>query len=440
MQPDTIFATATPLQASPAAMVRVSGPLAPQLATTLLGLDWQRACRPGTLTLLDSPVPALALTLPAPRTFSGEDTLEFILPGNLHLVAALEQQLRAHGCREAEPGEFTRRALAGHKLDLSRAEGLLHLINAGTDAQRRAALRDLSGESSRQLRELAEQLRRLSARYEMSFDFSEEEHADAGGHGLRDELAGITASISGFIPPPGRSTGMPTAALFGPPNAGKSSLFNALVGHTRALVSPIPGTTRDPVDAELGFGGARILLRDLSGVGRSDADTGRFSDSAREAALSADLLLLVCGPGDEAELAASFHELCAKDPDLRARSLWVQTKSDLAPHTAAPPGAAPPGMQALRVSAVTGSGMPELRHRLQQAVSELAGAGLQTLLSQRAAEAVARLKPHLADADAPPEATAADVRVALRLLDEALLSDAPGDVLDLIFSQFCIGK
>ena len=84
--------------------------------------------------------------------------------------------------------------------------------------------------------------------------------------------------------------------------------------------------------------------------------------------------------------------------------------------------------------------MPELRHRLQQAVSELAGAGLQTLLSQRAAEAVARLKPHLADADAPPEATAADVRVALRLLDEALLSDAPGDVLDLIFSQFCIGK
>ncbi len=435
MQPDTIFATATPLQPSVAAMVRVSGPLAPRLALALLQLDWKRASRPCVIELLASPVPALALTMPAPRTFTGEDTLEIVLPGNLHLLEALEHTLRTHRCREAEPGEFTRRALANHRLDLSRAEGLLHLINAGTDAQRRAALRDLSGESSRQLREIAGQLRVLAARYEMSFDFSEEEHADASGHGLRDELARITASLSGLIPPRGRSAGLPTAALFGPPNAGKSSLFNALLGHARALVSPVPGTTRDPVDAVLEIGDAKLLLRDLSGVGSSDADAGRFNDTAREAALAADLLLLVCGPGDEAELTGAFHALCATDADLRARSLWVQTKSDLAQHAAAPAG-----MEVLPVSAVTGAGMAALRYRLQLGVSELAGASLQTMLGQRTAEAVSRLTPHVADADTPPEATAADVRIALRLLDEALLGDAPGDVLDLIFSQFCIGK
>jgi tRNA modification GTPase len=223
--------------------------------------------------------------------------------------------------------------------------------------------------------------------------------------------------------------------LFGPPNAGKSSLFNALVGHTRALVSPVPGTTRDPVDATLDLGGAKLLLRDLSGVGSSDADAGRFNESAREAALAADLLLLVCGPGDEPELSQAFRALCDTDSDLRARSLWVQTKSDLGLHQAPPAG-----MEVVSVSAVAGSGIAELRHRLHLAVSELAGAGLQTMLGQRAAEAFARLAPHVADAETPPEATAADVRVALRLLDEALLSDAPGDVLDLIFSQFCIGK
>lgn len=435
MAEDTIFALATPIQPAPTALVRVSGPHAPLLARTLAKLDWQRAARKCELQLYGSPVPALALTLPAPRSFTGEDCLELILPGNSLLVAALEDTLRHAGCRDAEAGEFTRRALSNHKLDLSRAEGLLRLINAGTDAQRLAAMRDLSGESGRELGAIAAQLRALSARYEMSFDFSEEEHADASGAGLDDELAQVATRLRAFAATPRPAGTRPVVALYGPPNAGKSSLFNALLGRARSLVSDTPGTTRDPVEAELPLAGATLLLRDLSGVGAADADHGRFGDTAREGALAADLLLLVCAPGDEPELEGAFGALCQADADLRARSLWVCTKSDLDS-----PGGTTAGLETLAVSALTGAGIDVLRHRLTQALSELTGSAMVTLQSLRAADALARLDAPLANRGTPPEAAAADVRAALRLLDEALLSDAPGDVLDLIFSQFCIGK
>jgi tRNA modification GTPase len=221
-------------------------------------------------------------------------------------------------------------------------------------------------------------------------------------------------------------------ALFGPPNAGKSSLFNALLGTRRALVSELPGTTRDPVRAQLDLGGLRCELRDLSGVGANDADAGRFAQTARTEALHSDVLLLLCAPGQAPELERELAALVAQDSDLPARALWVSTMADLGP------SAPPTTLEHTRVSANTGAGLEDLRNAIAARLAAAAGGAATSFLRVRAQEALNLLSNDALNA--PPEALAGYVRRALHLLDEALVSQAPGEVLDLIFSRFCIGK
>jgi tRNA modification GTPase len=432
-RPETIFALATPAHPSPVALVRVSGPLVAAIALELGGAGLRRACVECRLSLPLGAVPASAWLLPGPGTLTGDDVLELRVPGNPEIVRQLEQRLRDLGARDAEPGEFTRRALEAGKLDLSRAEAVLQLVTATDDAARRNALADLSGRTAGQLAALTERLRALSARFEMSFDFSEEEHAEAYEQHLAADLRAFTAALRELLGaesmPPRHQR--PVIALFGPPNAGKSTLFNALLGQPRALVSDLAGTTRDPVEAELEVGAHHALLVDLSGVGGSDADLGRFAEIARERALQADLLLLLDAPGQH-ELAGEFDELQRRDPAVRSRALWVHTKSDIAQ-----PGADNQGLETVAVSAGSGGGLDELRTRLTERLDQQASGGATSLLRVRAGEALKLLEE---DEPAPPEVTAGDVRRALKLLDEALLAEAPGEVLDLIFSRFCIGK
>ncbi|MCB9934905.1 MAG: 50S ribosome-binding GTPase [Planctomycetes bacterium] len=432
-RPETIFALATPAHPSPVALLRVSGPLVETIARELCGAELRRASIECRITLPVGAVPASAWLLPAPHTLTGDDVLELRVPGNPEIVRQLEQRLRGMGARDAEPGEFTRRALESGKLDLSRAEAVLQLVTATDDAARRNALADLSGRTADQLAALTERLRALSARYEMSFDFSEEEHAEAFEQQLAADLRQFTTELRELIgaEPMAPRHQRPVIALFGPPNAGKSTLFNALLGRPRALVSEVAGTTRDPVEAELALGAHHALLVDLSGVGTSDADLGRFSETSRARALQADLLLLLDAPGQH-ELPGEFAELQRRDPAVRSRALWVHTKFDLGPSSGANPG-----LEALAVSAGSGGGLDELRGRLIERLEQQASGGATSLLRVRAGEALKLLEQEEA---APPEVKAGDVRRALKLLDEALLSEAPGEVLDLIFSRFCIGK
>jgi tRNA modification GTPase len=335
--------------------------------------------------------------------------------------------------KRAEAGEFTRQALDNGKLTPAQAQGTLALVTAADSVQRRQAMAELSGQAAAELSGIAEDLRRVAARYEMLFDFGEEEHAEVEEASLRSGLGVVLAKLAAFCGerPERPAHSQPVVALFGPPNAGKSSLFNALLGCPRSLVSAVPGTTRDPVEAPAIIEGRDALLCDLSGVGELDADAGRFADIARSRALAADLLLVLAAPGQEEETSREFAALAERDPDLPGRALHVRTMSDLG-H----------GAQAtsIAVSAISGGGLNELRAQVAKRLLNLSIGSTPSLLRLRAEQAHAALAAAVADKSAPPEATAREVRHVLTLLDEALLARAPGDVLELIFSRFCIGK
>ena len=433
--PDTIFALATPAHPSPVALIRVSGAATATVARALCDAPMKRASIECEVELSVGSVPAVAWVLPAPGTLTGEDTLELRIPGNMEIVRQLEESLRELGCRDAEPGEFTRRALDAGKLDLAKAEAVLQLINAGDEVARRQAVADLSGETTTVVAALGERLRAISARFEMSFDFSEEEHADAEVASLMEDLTQLVSELAKVVGSgesrPHRAH--PVVALFGPPNAGKSTLYNALLGVNRSLVSETPGTTRDPVEAECALGTHTVLLVDLSGVGELDADRGRFAGCARDRALQSDVLLVLEAPDAERPLS-EFAALEKQDAGLRSRALWIRTKRDLGEGPALSHG-----IESVDISAISGGGLNELRARLIERLDRIASGGATSLLRVRSREALTLLQNAVQES-APPEVAASDVRRALKLLDQALLSETPGEVLDLIFSRFCIGK
>lgn len=412
-------------------MFRVSGSSTAGIAAALLGAEWSRCSLRATVSLAVGDVPCLAWLLPAPRTLTGADTLELIVPGHPEILRDLEQRLRDLGCHDAEPGEFTRRAVEAGKVDLSRAEATLALVTASGEVARRQALADLAGESARCVAALTQRLRAVSARYEMSFDFSEEEHAEAEEQRLHSDLLAIVDELRRFIGSealkPRRE--LPEVGLFGPPNAGKSSLFNALVQERRSLVSEHPGTTRDAVRRRLSIDGREAMLIDLSGVGEADADRGRFAQTTRSQAIAADVLVVLAAPGGEEESRRELDALARLDPSVRSRALWVLSKGDLRAFSGA----------GVVVSAASGAGVSELRQLLAERLAEVAGGGVTSLLRRNAARALQVLE-EAAQPNTPPEAAAGEVRRALTLLDEGLLSEAPGEVLDFIFSRFCIGK
>ena len=435
----TIFALATSGQASLAALIRVSGTRCQVIAASLLcTTQWPGAVdSPITSTL--GQVPCRAWLLAGPHTLTGEDSIEMLIPGNPRLVAAIELRLLELGCRHAEPGEFTRRALNAGKLELGRAEAVCALINSQSQAERRAALADLTGESARELSRMTDTLRQLSAGFEVAFDFSEDDPDPPPFGALGAGLSSLSTALHEFCDA-GQRHGphpVPVVALFGPPNAGKSSLFNALLKTHRALVSSLPGTTRDTVRALATLDGQAVELRDLSGVGVSDSDGGRFAASSREEALQADLVLALCAPGQESELAAELALLVERDPEMPARTLWVYTKADVCQATPITGRRA----QGLRVSAKSEEGIYELRSQIARALTKLFVKPASSHQRQAAALAAGVLASATRGLhNDPPEFTAGQLRVALRILDETLLAQVPGEILDSIFSRFCIGK
>lgn len=436
---ETIFALATASGRAAIAVVRLSGPDAGPTLQALAGplpLPRRAVLRslhdPASGALLDC---ALVLWLPGPGSVTGEDMAELHLHGGRAVVAAVLAALGdCPGCRPAEPGAFTRRGFLNGRMDLAEVEGLADLIDAETQAQRRQALRQMDGALGDWVAQQREQLILALAAAEAAIDFGDEGDVVADlATELRDHAAGLRLAVRrerDAAPRAARVREGLVVALAGPPNAGKSTLMNALARRDVAIVSPLAGTTRDPIEVRLDLDGSLVTLVDTAGL-RPTEDPLEREGVARALARA-----------QAAELVLWLTEAAAgqpPDPALAGRPLWhVFTKCDLAmPHDADP--------TAHRVSAVTGEGLSSLTTALQAFVTDGTGdeAGIAT--QERHRLALAEAERHLAaildgDEVVSFELAAEQLRATASALDSLVGRVAPDDVLAAIFARFCIGK
>lgn len=430
---DTIVALAT--AAGPAArlIVRSSGPAAFELATQVgvVGIEDRRAT-PVMLGFANLSVRATCYAFQAPRSHTGEDIVEYHLPGNALLGRLLIESLVTMGARQAQPGEFSARAFFNGKLRLDEAEGVAALIGASNDRELAAARRLRAGELARRLAPAMEELADLLAMTELGIDFTEEDVVVLEPADAQQRIATLCADLNSLLEQAPRLEQLgrpPRVALVGWPNAGKSTLMNALAGCRRAVASHRPGTTRDALTAEINLPGGRITLIDLAGLGQTagllDAEGGRRA--LAEAAI-ADVLVLVRDVADD-----------RADPPLpRPADLRVLTKADLRDSK--------PGDGELPVSALTGQGLDELRRRLGEVAFTTHAGGEALALGARHREQIAAALEALEQATAVPnpgdatELLALHLREALNALGAILGTVSPDDLLGRIFGRFCIGK
>jgi tRNA modification GTPase len=437
---DTIFAKASGAGQAAVAVLRLSGPRARDVLGALAGrvpaprvASLRRLRCPLTGELLDQ---ALVLWFPAPHSYTGEDTAELQLHGGAAVVVGVSEALVALGCRPAEPGEFTRRAFLHDKLDLTQAEAIADLIAAETAVQRRQALRQADGALARLYGDWTGRATRILAHQEAAIEFEMDDLPSDVASRAHSEAAGLAAEITRHLDDGGRGERLRdglSIAILGAPNAGKSSLLNALVGRDAAIVSAQAGTTRDVVECRLDLGGIPAVVADTAGLREARDDIEQEGiRRARRRGEEADLVLAIFAadaPPDDETLARA-----AARPD----AILVASKCDLA---APPPALA--GRSPLATSIRTGAGLAELRAALAQAAERRAGladAPVLTRARHRAAltEALARLAE--ADTAPLPELAAEAYRGAVMALGRLTGRVGVEDVLDIVFGDFCIGK
>lgn len=434
---DTIVAPATPVGRSALAIVRIDGPSSGDILQHLTGGSLPDA-RFATLVHLGAIDECIAIRYAAPHSFTGNDLVELTLHGNPLLVEQVIERAVSLGARIAEPGEFTERAVLNGKLDLVQAESIADLINARTPLQAKLSLGNLEGSLSRTAAAIRESLLFVISRLEAALDFSEEGYEFISGDEVRARLEAAVRDTSALAETfrRGRATtaGL-TLVILGRPNAGKSTLLNRLVGTDRAIVTPIPGTTRDIVRETIEIGGLPVTIADTAGLRTGGDVVEEIGISrARAAARSADLILyLVDGTAGMTEIDQS--ELSAfAGQDV----LVVYTKSDLA---SAPAGA-------LAISVTANEGIDGLLARLDAEVREhfAAPEGSAVIVNERQRQAVAgceeALRVALASVDAGLDEQIILVDLyrastSLGLLTGAITKD---DVFREIFTKFCIGK
>ncbi|MFZ5471486.1 MAG: tRNA uridine-5-carboxymethylaminomethyl(34) synthesis GTPase MnmE [Myxococcota bacterium] len=435
----TIAAVATPPAAGGVGILRLSGPhalavakpLAPSVPETPVPRHaYFTELVDAAGTLLDQ---GLLLYFQAPHSFTGEDVVELHAHGSPRLMQLLLAAVLADGrVRLAEPGEFTRRAFLCGKLDLTRAEAVADLVAAESEAAVRAAAAQAAGQLSSQVRALFEALLALHADIEASLDFpAEAEGADADASG---RLAKVLVAAKELLASEGRGRLVRRGArvvLFGPVNAGKSTLFNRLLGEERALVDEEPGTTRDLLEARLELEGFAVTLVDTAGLrAHAPGRVEQLGIARTQAALEgADLAVLVlppeAGPAQAAEWStAAKHSL-----------LVVYGKKDLLPSP-------PPG---LAVSGRTGEGVEALRSALLGRLWEERAPSAVALVGERHADALRRVVDSLERAQkalhvSTVEAASGEVGLALDALGEITGENASQALVDAIFRRFCIGK
>ncbi|MBL9035391.1 MAG: tRNA uridine-5-carboxymethylaminomethyl(34) synthesis GTPase MnmE [Rhodospirillaceae bacterium] len=439
---DTIFALASAPGRSGIAVLRVSGNAAGEALARLTRRDLPPPRVAKLRRLFDAagaPIDdALVLFFPGPRSFTGEDVAELQVHGGPAVIAAL---LRALGavphCRLAEAGEFTRRAFLNHKLDLAQIEGLADLIAAETEAQRRQALRQAEGAQSILYDGWRDRLMRTLARLEAFIDFPDEDLPEQLIRSIDSEIAELSGEIElHLLDHRGeRLRDGLTIAILGAPNAGKSSLLNALAQREAAIVAATAGTTRDVVEVRLDLGGYPVTIADTAGL-RESADEIEREGIARALARArrADVKLLVF----DGEKWPAIDGETAKQIDDRA--LLVVNKADLLRE---PEPVAIDGIAVVKVSAKTGRGLDGLVKLLTKLAAAGLDSGADVVVSRarhrQALEACREALLRAASAG-QPELKAEDLRLAVRELGRITGRVDVEDILDLIFKEFCIGK
>ena len=441
---DTIAAIATPAGRGAIGIVRVSGPAVGDVVRGIVG--GPLPARTARLTAFrDAAGEAIdrgiALFFPAPGSYTGEDLLELQAHGGPIVLSLLLGRCIELGARPAEPGEFTRRAFLNDKLDLAQAEAVADLIDAATEQAARSAARSLHGEFSRRVGELQEQLTELRVLVEASFDFVEEDIDVLTAAGATQKLQELQREVERILHAARQghllANGL-TVALIGPPNSGKSSLINALSKNDVAIVTPVPGTTRDLVRSTISVDGMPVQLVDTAGLRATLDPVERIGvDRAREVAQNADLVLAVF---DEAKLAET--DVDPGPLDLApGRTVHVHNKIDLLDLPARQATIARESH--VWISAQRGDGLDLVLSLIAHSASDDAPGADALSARARHVAALRRVKGHVTAAEQAlrtPEFAAEELRLAQLALSELTGEHAADDLLGAIFSRFCIGK
>lgn len=456
MSDATIAAIATPLGEGGIAVIRISGANALNIAEKSflpIGRSSLRPTAAQTHTLHYGKVvrhgqmidEVLLAVLRAPRTFTREDTVEITCHGGLLPAKLVLDTLLENGARMAEPGEFTKRAFLNGRIDLAQAEAVADLIHSRTEIALAAAQEQLAGKLSQRINQLRDDLMRILAHVEAHIDFPEEDIAPQAREQLNESLGHSLSFIDELLrtAPEGRilRRGI-RVAIVGRPNAGKSSLLNQLLGHDRAIVSTIAGTTRDTIEETANIRGLPVVFIDTAGL-RDGTDEIELEGirRSRESLSSADLILQVLD-SSEPMTAADLGYLVEFE---RKQRIVVLNKADLPQRLQLDTSAAG---APVAVSCRTGLGIETLKDALKEKVwtGKIHAEMLQVMISSRHQDALNRARSaggraqQLLGANHGLELAALDLRMAVNAVGEIVGKTSTEDLLDSIFSQFCIGK
>jgi tRNA modification GTPase len=457
----TIAATATPPGEGAISVIRLSGDRALAIADRLFrGRIKLIDASPQTVhhgTVVDGSGEALdeilAVVFRSPHSYTGEDVVEFNCHGGLLVTQMILDEIVRAGARQAEPGEFSKRAFLNGKMDLCQAEAVSDLIAARSEQARALSLQQLAGKLGTRVRELRSSLTELCALLELDLDFSEEGLELVGPAEIREKILGLESSIAAVLDSyeSGRvSREGVTVVLAGKPNSGKSSLFNALLRERRAIVTPHPGTTRDTIEESISIGGVLFRIVDTAGL-REATDLAEREGVSRtlEYVRAADIILLVEDTTrsiEEREIESALRGLLGNQhlvvalnkSDLPAKAILEVDYDRLTTR----------GARVVHTSAKTGSGLQELRNALYHSILKMPTepiAGV-VLTNRRHKEAFVKARESLArgrqtlDAGGTNEFIALDIREATLALGEVTGEVTSEEVLNSIFANFCIGK
>jgi tRNA modification GTPase len=456
---DTIAAIATPLGEGGLAVIRLSGPQACAVADQCFVPARRESSKPSnapTHTILFGHIvrdgsnvdEVLVSVMRAPRTFTREDVIEVACHGGLLPAKMVLDTLLAKGARLAEPGEFTRRAFLNGRIDLAQAEAVADLIHSRTELALRAANEQLAGKLSQRINTLRDQMMQTLAHVEAHIDFPDEDIAPDTRHQLITRLENGVAFMDELLRTAGEGRILRhgiRAAIVGRPNAGKSSLLNQLLGHDRAIVSPIPGTTRDTIEETANIRGLPVVLIDTAGL-REAGDELELEGirRGRQSLEKAEFILHVLDASEPFTDADRHYlaEFAAK------KRILVRNKCDL-PVRLQPPSTPDVRPSALvEVSCLTGAGIEALKDAIKALAwsGEIKAEMLQVMINSRHQDALNRARTatlHTLEAlrnEATLELVAMDLRIAVNAIGEIVGKTTTEDLLDTIFSQFCIGK
>jgi tRNA modification GTPase len=448
--PDTIAAIASAPGRGAVGIVRISGPLVPRIARAILGRlpAARQACLASFLDARgDSIDQGLAVYFPAPGSFTGEHVLELQGHGGVLVMDLLMQRVLALGSRMARPGEFSERAFLNGKMDIAQAEAVADLIDAGTTAAAKAAVRSMQGEFSARIGELQSLITDLRVHVEAAIDFPDEDVDVLSDPAITGRLARVFGAFDSIVTAARQGAllreGL-TVVIAGKPNAGKSSLLNRLVGDEIAIVTPAPGTTRDLLRQHLHLDGLPLNLVDTAGL-RSALDAAEEEGirRARNEMQRADRILYVIDASltDEGSVSGAAEELDQLPEDVPLT--WVFNKIDL---TGAPARATDDAPARIFLSARTGAGLDLLRAHLKASAGYLDSESGALAARRRHLDALRRARELVQGAaetlaqSQTFELFAEDLRLAQRALGEITGEVTSEDLLGAIFGSFCIGK